>query len=84
MTDKYLGFTPALGTCSNFAAERVLSTKYLFPFNLRLKPFLYLYCRVELQHTDTKVQILSPFYDLDLDYSSRSEYRVLSKALPSE
>ena len=34
-----------LGTFSNFDAEQIPSTKLLYPINLRLWPFLYLFCR---------------------------------------
>ena len=52
----YLSIVLVLGTCSNFAAERA-------QINVRLKPFLYLYCRAPEQiQLEFNVEIFTLFY----------------------
>ena len=51
MLSHHVVYLLVLGTCSNFAAKRALSTEQLFPIKLRLKSFLYL--SLELQDTGT-------------------------------
>ena len=77
MLSHHVVYLLVLGTCSNFAAKRALSTEQLFPIKLRLKSFLYLSCRAPRYRYCLSLMLkLFPILcenDLDKDFSSRSQ-----------